>query len=370
MSGYAILVSGRSAPPTVVRIAETEAGLEIKSAGATQVVQWWRLYRTEDDQSTHFFRRLDDRNWELRVTSGADRQLLAHIGRRPVHRVIHVIRRFEGLKVAVGLFVLAITLGQHAPAEWTAGFVPEWAQKRLMDGIVAQNAPNRCGHQGGEAAVRKLIDQLEPQLGPKIDIVALNDGAFINTAAPDNHIVMFQSNMNEIDSAALPALLAHQIAHIEHGDAIKAVVRRNGLLGTWGMVMDQGAAGSLQMEFSGLEEQRADLEAMQMMRRAGMPLKPAAEMFEKMRISKEQGSFFGYDERDFHYGIDRRSQRWAAAAASDPPGAFAALTPAEQDALFNFCWRGPIIETPNSKKAPRRQAPMGAGALPSHAANQ
>jgi hypothetical protein len=103
---------------------------------------------------------------------------------------------------------------------------------------------------------------------------------------------------------------------------------------------------------------------MQMMRKAGIPLKPAADMFEQMRVSKEQGGFFGYDQRDFHFGIDSRAQRWAAAARSDPPNATPILTPGEEDALYNFCWTGPIAPLPKgARAAPQRTEASGAGTV-------
>lgn len=365
MSSFAILISGRSEQPNVVRLAANEHALEVYATdGYVDNVPWWRLYRSGDDRSTHQFRRLDRRDWELRVTSGADRDLLAHIGRRPIHRILHPLRRLESLKVIAGIAVLLVTFAQHAPAEWLARTVPQWAQRRLVDGVVAQDAPRRCAHEGGEAVVRKLLVALDPTIGRGVDVVAIREGAFVVSSTPGNHIFMFRSSMAEIDPRALPALLAHELSHVRHNDPITAFIRNNGFLGTWAATLDGNAHGLLQMEFSGLEERRADIEAMQMMRRAGMPLKPAAQMFDAMRVSKEQGGYFGYDQRDFHFGIDGRAQRWAYWARSDPPHPDPALSSAEEDALFNFCWTGPIPPLPKgSQKAPATALPPGAGVL-------
>ncbi|WP_407826567.1 M48 family metalloprotease [Sphingomonas sp.] len=294
--------------------------------------------------------------------SGADQDLLAHIGRRPLYRILHPLRRLEAFKIVAGLLVISVTVAQHMPAEWMGGLVPAWAEQRLVDGVVAQDAPARCSHPGGERAVRTLLLRLDPQLGKKVDIVALRNGGFAVTSTPGQHIFMLRGAMSEIASGALPALLAHELSHIRHGDPTVAIIRENGFLKTWATILDGNERPTLQMRFSGLEERRADLEAMQMMRNAGVPLKPASEMFEQMRISKEQGGFFGYDQRDFHFGIDARAQRWAAAARSDPTESRPILTPNEEDALYNFCWTGPIAPLPRgARPAPEKTAPLGVG---------
>lgn len=363
MSDFAILLTGEGQTPAVVRLNAAGGALQlIRAHGAIENVPWWRLYRLDEDRSMHRFRRVDRRDWELRIMSGADQQLLAHVGSRRCQRILVPLRRLELLKIGAGMLVLLLTIAQHAPPEWMAKTVPEWAQERLVDGAVAEEAPLRCGHQGGEQAVRKLLVSLDPQLGPKVDIVAIREGAFVVAATPGFHLYMYRSSMAEIDPLALPALLAH----MRHGDPMTAIMRQHGFVGTWAAILHGGGNNALKMYYSGLEERRADLEAMQMMRRAGMPLKPAADLFDKMRISKEQGGYFGYDYRDFHFGIDRRAERWAAAARSDAPAARPALTPVEQDAIFNFCWTGPIPPLPKgARRAPANTLPEGSGALTS-----
>lgn len=368
MSGFAILVAGKAEQPRPVRLFANAGELELCSAdGSTETVRWWWLYRSNNDPATHRFRRLDRKDWELRVTAGGDRDLLAHVGRRPLHRILHPFRRFESLKVLLGIAVLSVTVAGHLPPEWLARSVPDWAQARLVNSIVAQNAPIRCSRAGGAEALRKILVRLEPDLGKQVDVVAINGGAFTVTSTPGHKIYMYRSSMTEIDSAALPALLAHELSHIRHNDPIAATIRHNGFLGTWAAIMEGSGRRSVMMDFSGLEERRADLEAMQMMRRAGIPLRPAAQMFEAMRVSKAQGGYFGYDQRDFHFGVDARTQRWAVAARADPPNPKPLLTGRESDDLYNFCWSGPIEALPGPPRQPSAPPPppgTGAIALP------
>lgn len=363
MSGYAILIAGPDTGPRAVRLDAEKDHLALHGAeGTVEQVPWWRLYRLSDHSSTHHFRRLDKRHWELRVISGGDRALLAHVGRRPLHRFIHPFRRLESLKVLIGLTVLAVTLAQHAPVNWQASLIPEFAQRRLVDAAVAEAAPRRCARPDGEAAIRKLLVRLDPELGPKVDVVAVKDGGFIVTSTPGDKLWLERSSMAEVDAAALPALLGHELSHIRHGDPINALLRENGLLNSWGQILEADGHRKLTLQFSGLEERRADLEAMQMMRRSGMPLQPAADMFEKMRVSAAQNGFYGYDQREFHFGVHARSQRWAVAAQSDPPNPAPVLTKSEEDALYNYCWAGPIrAAPPGTKTAPFRQVAPGTG---------
>jgi len=365
VSEFAILVTGESETPHVVRLKPGKVGLDlIRGDGTAEDIPWWRLFRMSDEGTSHRFRRLDRRAWELRVMSGADTALLSHIGRRPLYRLLYPLRRLESAKVALGLAVLTFTLAQHLPAEWLSKTFPQWAQQRLVDGLFAADAPRRCNHPGGEAAIRKVLTRLDPEFGSAVDIVAIRDGGFVVTSTPANHIFMLHSATSEIEPDALPALLAHELSHIRHGDPITATIRQNGFIGTWAAVLDGNPRGRLQMQFSGLEERRADLEAMQMMKRGGFPLGPAAKMFEQMRVSKEQGGFFGYDQRDFHFGIDARAQRWASAARSDPLDNGSILSPAEEDALFNFCWTGPIPPLPKgARRAPQDAQLPGTGLL-------
>jgi hypothetical protein len=168
--------------------------------------------------------------------------------------------------------------------------------------------------------------------------------------------------MTEIDPLALPALLAHELSHIRHADPMAAAIRQNGYLGMWASIIE-GTGKSLELKFSGLEERRADLEAMAMLRRAGIPLRPAAMMFEEMRRSKAQNGFFGYDQRDFHFGIDDRAQRWALAAANDPSRLVPILSEIETDNLYNFCWAGPL--SPAQRQAPSSTLAPGHGGVSS-----
>ena len=363
MNDLAIVTSGNGMPRTV-RLVVGDDALHLVSIHGEEAISWWRLYRVGDEGTTQRFRRVDRAEWELRVTSAEDLGILGRVRRGSIFRFLRPLQRLQTIKVFAGIMILGITIAAHAPAEWGAAFVPAKLEQRLMDGIIAQNSPKRCSHEGGDAALRKLLVRLDPALGRTTQIVALTEPQFIVTAAPANTIVILHGAFMETSTDQLAALLAHQLSHLRHGDALTAAVRRNGLMQIWAAGLQGEGRDNLSMDYSGLEERRADIEAMQMLRRAGIPLAPAAEMYEHMRVAGAQHSGYAYEQRDFHFGIDGRAARWKEAARSDPQALKPALTQDEDDAVFNFCWAGRIMPAGRpSDVMPERVQPAGTGAI-------
>jgi beta-barrel assembly-enhancing protease len=229
--------------------------------GIETPIPWWRLFRLADEGTTHRFARLDQRDWELRVTSGADRELLSRIGRRPLARVLHPLRRLHLIKTVFGSIVLIAAIAQHFPAEWTARALSPRLQHRLVDGEIAQNATKRCSREGGEEAIRELLVRLDQALGRSVEIVAFDVGDFLVTAAPPNKLVVTRGAIQQAEPEALAALVAHQLSHLRHGDPIVAMVRHEGSWGIWGALFEGRPRDGVKMNYSGLEERRADLEA-------------------------------------------------------------------------------------------------------------
>lgn len=366
MTQFAILLTGHPRQPRAVRLVENAAHLTLANADGTEShIPWWRLFRISDEGTTHRFARLGERDWELRVTSGADRQLLARIGKRPLARIVYPLRRLHFFKTVFGSVVLFAAIAQHFPPAWTASAIPQSLQHRLVDAEIAQNAARRCSRDGGEEALRELLVRLDPELGPSVEIVGFNEGAFLVTAAPANKLVVTREALQRTDPETMAALLAHQLSHLRHGDPIVAMVRHEGTWGIWGAVLEGRLSNGLKMNYSGIEERRADVEAMTMLRRARIAIEPAARFFEEVRVSRAQNSFVAYEYRDFHFGIDSPAKRWATAASQQvEQDVRPALDRERSDALFNFCWPGaiPPRRLPLENIAPR-PTPPGTGGI-------
>ena len=74
-----------------------------------------------------------------------------------------MLNRLHGLKILLGILILALTFAEHLPADWTVRLLIPAAQKRLVDGVVGEYATKRCTREGGAAALRKLLSVSIPK---------------------------------------------------------------------------------------------------------------------------------------------------------------------------------------------------------------
>lgn len=341
MSYVALLVTNSGQTPRAVQISLEGNFLNVSGAHGSEAVPIWKLFRSSSG-TTLQIRRVDRPGWELRL-SGKHPELAEYIGEKPLARGAEIVGRLGKLKIAIGLLLLIPTLWQALPARWIAKMLPGWAQERMVGGYISGNARRRCTREGGEEAMRKILVRLDRDIGKKVEIVTLNFGNVMVTALPANKVMIMRGALGDIDAEALAALLAHEIAHLRHGDATTAMVRYEGKAGTLKAIMQGEDRKEAYLEFSGPEEERADREAIAMMQLAGITLKPAAAMFKQMTTDE----FFAPRQRDFHFGMAGRARAWTAAAAQEPADLKPLLTQNEADDLFNSCWPGLIRSYPS-----------------------
>lgn len=324
------------------------------------------LYREPGEGSIHRFGRLGRPGWELSVLAGGDQALLAHVRPRPLARLLRPLHRLHLFKAAFGLLFLAGTVFEQLPAALIASILPASAHQRLVAGYIDDQAKTRCDHPGGERAVRAILTRLDPERGPTVGIVANRIGGIFVTALPQNNIFIAHDSLSQLDGEALAGLLAHELAHLHHNDAMAAVIRTEGNLGIFGAIINGPDRRYINLRFSGEEERIADEEAIAMMKRAHIRLAPAAAVIEQMRMSELQNTFYGEMERTMHFGMVDRSRRWAAAAAADRPDFPPLLSGDGADDLFNFCWVGKVPPRPSNAttalpKPPELTQPPGTG---------
>lgn len=370
MNELAFLHRRSTATPKAVRLFENDAGLVIQDAiGDQEIVSWWQLFRAEERGTTHLFRRIGAPGWELRVNAGSDRELLSRVGSRRLSRMFARLHQLHAVKAVAGSAVLLVTLFQHLPADWAARTFPASAERRLAGAVLGQNATHVCSREGGGEAFRKLLVALDPRLGPTVQVTALDYPGYTVTSLPGRNIAVLRGAMTEFHELAIAALLAHELAHIRRGDPMTAVVRRNGFLGTWGAILQADDRRQLLFDFSAREEAAADLEAMAMMRRAGIPLARAAELFEDARKAEAGSTSFAIDQRRFHFGLTNRAAAWRTAAGKDPIPVRPLLNQDEADAIYNYCWPGQILQSEVRGKplGPTLEGQPGAGGIgPGH----
>ena len=343
MSSQAILVSGRFSQPRAVQVVVDEKSLILIGAnGFAEHVAWWRLIRTGSGGSTHRFRRIDRREWELRVVAGADQALLSHVKSGLLGKFARPFHRLQTLKIVVSVVALAMMFSESIPARWLSSKFSTAAQERLVVGYIGSNARIRCNHPGGEQAVRAILNRLDPELGPGVEIVGLNTGGFMVTALPANKIMIFRDALTAVEADAVAALLAHELSHLRHDEATEAMVRHEGNVGALLAVFQGEDREDAYLKFSGQEEERADRDAMVMMTRAGISLKPAADMFEEMRLADYRNDGFAAEQRNFHFGIKGRAREWRQATLRQRPNLVPVLSGDMADDLYNFCWVGRV----------------------------
>ena len=342
MSDLALLSERRGQTPRAVQIQFDEQALYLSGAnGFSARIPFWKLFQDGEGPTRHI-RRIDRRGWELRLSGGAHRELFDLIGKRPLASAARPVQRLGGLKVAVAMIVILVTIGDAIPSRWTSKLIPEVAQRRMVDGYVGSTARLRCNRQGGEEAAKKILARLDPAIGDDVEIIALSSGTVLVTSLPGRKLLIMRGALGDVDAEALAALLAHELSHIRHGDTIAAMVRYEGFLGAMAAIIQGHDRRDAFMEFSGEEEERADREANAMMQRARITMKPAARMFAEMRTDE----YFARSQRDFHFGMPNRAQAWERAAQAEPRILPALLRPDEADNLFNFCWPGRIKTYP------------------------
>ncbi len=166
-------------------------------------------------------------------------------------------------------FVLAAPdmLAPLVPAAWDRA-LGRAAESAAMVGH------RRCVDAAGQAA----LDGLLARLGPVPARIVVSDDGTVNAfALPGNRILLPRGMIQGVaDGDELAGVLAHEMGHLVHRDALRGVLRSTGLhlaaaaLG-WGGFDTAGLAGDLaSLSFSRAAEARADAFAVSALRQAGL----------------------------------------------------------------------------------------------------
>ncbi len=265
----------RDAAPRAVLLTAADDGLLIDYSGiaaGSDHIAWWRLARHRAEDGSLRVSQLGELGWELRLNPGGDRALIERIAERRFGRWRSRLRKLGSLKLLLAVPVLALTLAEYMPARAVASLWPKAAQERLTRGPVLSLSASLCTRREGQDALRALVQRLDPVAGGTVKLEVHNIPEFIMTALPGSTIEILRQPAVDTDAEQLAALLAHELSHVRHGDAMAAVLRENGLLATLGMLLRGDDNRLLVMNYSGAEEDRADREAIAALARAGIPL--------------------------------------------------------------------------------------------------
>lgn len=197
----------------------------------------------------------------------------------------HIFR----LAVAGGVAVAvagALWLAGGAMLTAAAPLVPESVTEPLGKAFVAQLSGDRaCTTPEAEAALRKLVDRLDP---PRPVTVTISDWKLANAfAGPGGQIILTRGLLEEASGPdEVAGVLAHEIGHVARHHPTKALLRHYGVslfAGALGGGYAQTADLGLLLAASRDAEREADAYGLEALTAAGVSPQGLAAFFERQK---------------------------------------------------------------------------------------
>ena len=334
------LYDGVTAHPHSVGVRIDGSVLELSNdSGWTETVDGSLLKRMDSSGAELRLGRSDSPGWRLVLPADAEGELAGLLGRHERYgRWIDRIGLVPALVVGGIITASVVGVGYVAPA-WIAPHVPMSWERDVGGAMVGDFGSLRCRDPKGQQALEALVERVAPGAtkGPDgIKVAALDVHAFNAAALPGGYIVVFKPAITETDSDALAGVIAHEVAHVRRRHVTEALIRELGigaLIRLFAGDIGANAEQLVALSYTRANEAQADADAIQMLRRANISPRPIAMLFR--RLDKESPAF----RAEFLQGHPRTGKRAARFdAAFDPHAHYQpALTPAESDALIDFC---------------------------------
>jgi len=291
---------GRSSRAHPVHISVDAEGLRIVGDAIDRIVARDRLAFTRGEGGAPSRIALDDgAACEIDGTADID-ALFDELGHRPgvaerlgarMSRVIVLAIAFVAICGAFyvwGIPLVADFAVDHAPRRWDDA-LGEQVLKTLDDRKIFR--PTRLSDERRDRILARFAQVRLPAEGVGVTIVFRRLGVPNALALPDGTIVVSDElvELADGDDDALATVLAHEVGHVAHRDAMRALTRNTlaTLLATWyfGDVSNGAAllAGNLGgLRFSREAEHAADLYALRAMQASGISTHGAAELFRRL----------------------------------------------------------------------------------------
>lgn len=336
MSDFGLLVTAGQRTPATVQIDLDGDDLLLIRPGDTRSVALKKLWKVADSPIQLVIGRRGERGWRLTVSGAVADQLRCQLaGRR------RLLRWGAGRTWHAAIFIVTLLAVElvKVPAQWLAPLVPASIERRMVDSDLRTYYGSYCRSPAGERVVRGLITRFDPAIAKSVRIEVLTGIGFIITAVPGNRLVISNAFLTTTDGDEFAALLAHEVAHLQTGDAARAWLRANGTLGALVGAISGARKPAYEFEFSPNEEWSADQRAIQMLSSARISPLPGAALYARIQHEREANRSFGKEQYYLHYGLgDHRAALWR---DSEDKGQLSlarpALTGDEADSLFNYC---------------------------------
>lgn len=299
-----------------------------------------------------------------------DQAFIAELAKRAPHLTAGS-RRWQG--AAPFLWVLGVIVAiaglvyitDFSPARSIAGLIPHDSRAALGREVVKSMTSGRrvCIQDEGKEALAKLAATLSAASGSNtlFDISVVDSDVINAFAAPGNQVVIMRKLLETAQSAdEVAGVLAHEMGHGLELHPESGIVRAVGLTAITQFVL--GGGGSLanvglylaQLGYSRQAERQADLQAIAILKSAGVPTKGIIDFFNRMaRFSgeaKRDTSASSRDTFDILRTHPSTAERIALFQSQPAYPTSPVLTAVEWQALRSIC--GPTLPVVSSPPRP------------------
>lgn len=339
LSEFGFLRTGQSATPLVVSIAFDDGGLAITDRHGK--VDWLAysalIVRDTPGDRIILGQRFRPR-FRLDLAGSAAREFRARTP--PLESRWSRLRRWaiRSPKLAALAILVPAYLLEHLPGQWLAPITPPFLAARLDAGVAKDVANAQCRSKDGQRVLDALVRRLTPAGVALPATFAINDHTSFVSARLSGQLVVSRPALVEIEAPVLAALIAHELAHIHHGDLIWAAGRGEGTSYIGHMIQGSWAERQAAFEFSEDEEARADRVAIDLLAKHRIALGPAAAFFARDEKARREGSYWAQSYTNAHPGLPNRGAAWAIAARRQR-ATVPLLDEKDADDLYNLCWQ-------------------------------
>lgn len=188
-----------------------------------------------------------------------------------------------------GISAALVALVMTAPT-WLGPRVPPSWERRIGDAMVGDLQDVTCHTPASDAALAKLVKQLDPD-NPPTKVAIANIDMVNAVALPGGQVLVFDGLVQEsTDPDELAGVIGHEIGHVRERHVMQALLRQFGLsilLGGVNSDIGNTLFGLTAMSYSRDAEREADVFSRAQMARSNISPASTADFFAD--LAKEQG---------------------------------------------------------------------------------